>query len=180
MAALQSIHDTVDDLRKVEVLIRYDQDDDETHVVRERNIPFVKQWIRGPRFNGYYSLNRFYTELAMASRGRWVWLFNDDCQIQGEWVDDLELIPTHGYMVHPAKYQVGASMYDKPAPTTCPIVPNGCWRTVGLSEVPAVTDAHLADALINLGGWKHTWLERLHLVHERYDDAVYYAHRRLV
>lgn len=179
MDCLQSIHDSVDDLRKVEICVRYDQDDDETHVIRARNFPFVRHWVRGPRFNGYYSLNKFYTELAMASKGRWVFLLNDDCQIFGDWIDDLAKVQTTGFIVHPQRYQVGDSMYEKPSITTCPIVPNYSWHSVGLNEIPAVTDAHLVEFMQNVNGWKPTWLPGLHLKHARYPDEVYAAHRKL-
>lgn len=177
---LQSIHDSVEDHRSIEVCVRYDQDDDETHSVREMEPAVVKHWVRGPRFNGYYSLNKFYTELAMCSKGRWVFLLNDDCKIFGDWVDELARVPTQGFVVHPYIYQVGDSTYEKPGITTCPIIPNQSWHLVGLNEIPAVTDAHLVDFMQNVNGWKPAWLKGLHLQHARYPDEVYQQHRKLL
>jgi hypothetical protein len=179
LKAIRSIRHTVKDQRRISIAVRYDNDDDETAQFRVANPKAADAWICGPRLNGYFSLNKFYTELALISPAKWVWLFNDDCQIEGDWIDDLARIPIGGAMVHPIRYQIGESMYVQHAPTTCPIVPNQCWKHFGMSEVPGVTDVHLSELLINIHGWKNEWLPGLHLIHERYPDEVYWQHRKL-
>lgn len=182
LRAIRSIRDTcsVDD---VDIWLRLDSDDnvslnalpallDEAHIVV------------GKRLGGYYSLNVFYTELADHSNAPFVWLFNDDCMISGDWLDMLKFFDNENKAqkvntkYEPAVFQVGKSLYYNHAPTTCPIVPNGCWKRYGLETVPAITDMHLHELLSN-HGWRTEFLPTLHLTHERYPDEVYREHRKL-
>lgn len=179
-AAIKSVRATVPDQRRISIGVRYDNDDKETQALRAKDEHLADYWVCGPRYNGYYSLNKFYTELAIATPAKWLFLFNDDCRIEGDWINDLAVIPSSHYMVHPLTFQVGKSTYEKVAPTTCPIVPNGCWKWCGMSEVPGVTDAHLADLLVNVNKWNNAFLGGLRLIHDRFTDEEYAEHRRLI
>jgi hypothetical protein len=177
--AIASVRKTVPNQNKIAIGVRYDTDDKETQALRDKDGHLADYWICGPRYNGYYSLGKFYTELAMATSAKWVWLFNDDVTVEGDWINDLGVVPGQMHMVHPQMYQIGKSEYAMVAPTTCPIVPNQCWKWCGMSEVPGVTDAHLYDLLVNVNRWQNVFLGNLRMKHERYADAVYYEHRKL-
>lgn len=168
---------------EVDIWLRLDRDDnislnalpkllDEAHVVM------------GHRRGGYYNLNIFYTELADHSNAPYVWLFNDDCTIKGDWIGELRFwIDDHAkrkehVKFEPGIYQVGKSEYTNHTPTTCPIIPNGCWRQFGLDTVPAVTDVQTHE-LLTFNGYQTVFLPKLRLIHERYPDEVYRNHRRL-
>lgn len=96
----------------VEVLIRVDDDDDQTLDF----IPLFKRWgvrvVVGPRCKGYESHGAFYDELAKAASAPWVALFNDDTIIEGDdWVGQLGELPTHGLIVQPEFSKLGGSTY---------------------------------------------------------------------
>lgn len=182
LGAIRSIRDTsvVED---VDIWLRLDSDDNLSlnampELLNEAHI------VVGQRLGGYYSLNVFYTELADHSNAPFVWLFNDDCTISGEWLNMLKFFANESKAqrinakYEPATFQVGKSIYHNHTPTTCPIIPNGCWKRYGLETVPAVTDVHLHELLSN-HGWQTKFLPTLHLTHERYPDEVYREHRKL-
>lgn len=64
--------------QQVEVLVKVDDDDDETLAV----VPELKAMgaviVVSPRGAGYQDLHKFYNALAALSSGAWLWMFNDD------------------------------------------------------------------------------------------------------
>ncbi len=82
---LQNIANTCEnDPSKVEVLIRLDEDDDESLTARESFYaacsPVDLKIIVGPRGEGYRNFHVFVNELAAVARGDFLMLFNDDAR----------------------------------------------------------------------------------------------------
>lgn len=76
---LESLVATASDMNKVEVAIRYDDDDAETaEYLRDK--PFL--CVVGPRYNGYASLPQFVNELVAASHADLLFGCNDDAEFR--------------------------------------------------------------------------------------------------
>lgn len=159
----------------VEIICRTDDDD---HYQTNIAVGLVgpSNVLTGPRLKGYFSINQFYTDMAVVAKAPWIWLFNDECTISGEWVDDLKAIPTTGVVVQPLSYQVGHSMYKKVHDTTCPIVPNRYWELGGQPGVPYCTDTDTYMMLNKHLGWRTEYLPKLHMAHFRFTDEEYRKH----
>jgi hypothetical protein len=172
---VESILDTCGLGDDVQILARTDDDDPKQRkmaidLLGEENV------LTGPRMRGYWSINHFYTEMALKASAPWIWLMNDECTIRGDWVDDLSKIPVTGFVVQPESYQVGQSMYRKVHDTTCPIVPNYYWLLCDQPGVPYSTDTDTYTMLNKQLGWQTVYLPRLHLAHYRFTDQEYKEH----
>lgn len=87
---LQSISDNT--RNTVEVLIRYDRDDEATkNVIESLEYPKIAGIaIEGDRpANGYGELYQLYNELAFHASGEFLWIFNDDAVILTKDFDEL-------------------------------------------------------------------------------------------
>ena len=118
---IDSVFATAADPRRVEVIVRLDEDDEasirqcETLAawrkaprgvssvtdLTENNIAVVI----GPRLNGYASLSQFYEECAARARGAWLWVMNDDAVI-----DDASKYPR----LDGKAYQLTVKRWDEP------------------------------------------------------------------
>jgi hypothetical protein len=95
---IDSVFATAADPRRVEVIVRLDDDDDEESIRQFQTLvelgrvsrhgfqgvsllPAKIEVIVGPRRNGYASLSAFYEECADRARGAWLWVMNDDAII---------------------------------------------------------------------------------------------------
>ena len=67
---------------QIEILLRVDEDD-KKFLSQKSSLPYKNnvRIITGPRHSGYRSLDIFHNELARASKGEWLFLLGDDCQI---------------------------------------------------------------------------------------------------
>ena len=91
LKSIESIINTASDISNVEITIRFDYDDDES-LSRLNELPFDKvdiYVIIGERFRGYIDLNKYINECCEISRGDFLFLFNDDSQIQSNGWDDV-------------------------------------------------------------------------------------------
>jgi hypothetical protein len=85
--SLTSLELTTSDHVNVEVLVRADEDDTDTvkYLASDRR-KFHVCVIVGPRGNGYADLHKMYNELCALSRGRFLFLWNDDAtMLTHEW-----------------------------------------------------------------------------------------------
>jgi hypothetical protein len=164
-----------------EILVRMDNDD--TSVVPI--LPPNARVIWGDRLKGYKTLNLIYTELAAIAKGKWLWIYNDDCYVQGVgWDTCLAEIPTEGFIVQPETDQNGGSAYTRTEGGPFPIVPNGswAWHDNPIERHWAIgdpVDTWLDDVLRKQRWWKTAWLAGITNVHERPSDEELARHRAL-
>ena len=84
LRTLDSVVNTASNLDDIEVLIRVDDNDDETWKVL-RKIPekLNRRVLVGPYLGGFGQVYRLFNELAEVSCGDWILLFNDDAWLTG-------------------------------------------------------------------------------------------------
>ncbi len=109
--AVSSICDTADYPSQVEVCLRVHSDDTETI----RSLPSLLAMgnVRvhiGPPLSWAGQVQVF-NEAQRISTGKWVWLFNDDCVLEGKgWDTQLSQIPV-GQIAIPETHRLGQSTY---------------------------------------------------------------------
>ena len=170
--AIDSVFATADDPEQIEVSLRFD-DDDQVSLDRMAEFRSYNIWVYiGPRKNGYYSLDEFYTHMAEQTDADWVWLMNDDAVIEGDgWDTQLAEIPTDGVIVQPELYQLGFSKYWTHEGGAFPIFPNRCWRKFGLQQMPHPVDTEM-DKLLRSNGWTTQFLKGVGVIHDRDSEAL--------
>lgn len=91
LAAIRSINDTATRLDSVELLVKFDKDDD-VSLSRMAELKdaanFRVRFIVHDRLGGYVHLHIFVSQMAEMSMGRWLWLFNDDATVGTKGWDD--------------------------------------------------------------------------------------------
>jgi len=85
LEAINSIINTTNDLKKVEILLRFDDDDDDS-LSRVSELPKDKIDINmtvGKRY-GYENLHKYVNEICKQAQGEFLVWFNDDCVIKSK------------------------------------------------------------------------------------------------
>lgn len=172
--AIHTINNSCSDPSNVEILIRADEDDDQTvrqYINSIRQFSNVKVFV-GPRKLGYPSLGEFYTELAKAASGAWCWFLLDDCLIGGR---DFDLkfaeIPTTGFIVQPEITRIGGSIYPKWEGGNFPAAPTRSWESMGWPMLLNPLDTAMDQFYRQQNGWKTWFLPGItgwHLMHQEY------------
>lgn len=107
--------------RSFEVIVRACDDDEATaDVAREFVETANLKLLRGPKLEGYHSVNAFAEELVAAAQGVWSWLLGDDVVLTGDWDTRLrDLAPDR--RVEPEASGHGGSTYRwvKSGPFPC-------------------------------------------------------------
>lgn len=75
---LSSVHNTTSNKNDIEVIIRYDEDDDLTHAIVNNNFGLNVRFIRGPRPS---NLITSYNEMVKTANGQNLFVCNDDISI---------------------------------------------------------------------------------------------------
>lgn len=195
---IDSVFATAADPRRVEVIIRLD-DDDESSL---RHLENLVRWpkidiIVGPRRNGYASLSEFYEECADRARGAWLWVMNDDAIIDSankyprldgraypmqtkRWDEMLaELSSADRILIQPELYKLGGSGYWDCEGGAFPIVSKDCWRRVGHDHIGHPIDTWFDQVLRVQNGWRTHFLTGWAVVHDRDTDDVLAKHREI-
>lgn len=95
----------------VEILLRLDDDDPERFFVAEELTKDGQgSYVIGPRHKGYISMGDFVDDLLKIATGRWVFLFDDDSWIEGNWYAPLFWMPVD-CAVNAEYYCLGGSRY---------------------------------------------------------------------
>ena len=199
LKTLESVRATIDNPLYTEILIRLDDDDQESlarrnefeHPDPRTVVPSLMlselkgKWPRtrvivGPRGRGYGDLHKMYGELAAATEASWLWMMNDDAVIVGQgWDKQLYELPTTGLLVQPETYQLGFSRYANSEGGAFPIFPNNCWLPEWQDGPENPLDVAIDELLRKRRGWKTHFLPGIEVVHDRDDDASLEAHRAL-
>lgn len=169
---LQSIQDTADQ-SNYEVILRLDSDDKETILgLNDLNKQFTFKAIIGSRLLGYPSINVFYSQMAEAATGTWIFILNDDCVLKGKgWDEQLKKIrPT--CIVQPEYNQLGSSLYTRTEGGPFPIVPNLIWKTLGYEVIPNPVDIALDQMIRIEKKWRTVFLKGLTVYHHRIQDST--------
>lgn len=183
--AVESIFRAVSQPLRVEVIIRVDNDDEESIIAaRCLEARWSPEWpirvVVGSRILGWKTLNLLYTEMAFLAKGQWLWIFNDDCYVEsGTWDDRLAEIPTTGFIVQAQGDRNGQSLYEFHEGGPFPLVPNQSWYTYERQAIGDPADIWLDYVLRKQMGWATRFLDGVIVHHERASDPELQEHRRL-
>jgi hypothetical protein len=162
-----------------EVLVRVDEDDHVSIALKEQleSNPHVKVSV-GKRL-GYDRLDTgYYTELAKAGGGRWVWIMNDDMVVSGPWCSELIKVPLSGFYGQPGTHQLNKSAYGNDTRSGCPLFVQGCWEFAGWDCIPMKADYILTAKLEELG-WHAAFLNHVKVWHDWAGSDANIAHHKL-
>jgi glycosyltransferase involved in cell wall biosynthesis len=165
--ALNSIKSTATNFSEVEILLRVDDHD----IERILFLPALKEiygvnWKIGPGV-GYKAMSEYVKELLDIAKGKWVWLFDDDAWIEGNWQKQLEAIkcdPQNGPAVQPDCYQLGPSVYPVGCGPVSLILPLEFART-NLLQQGAMIDQSWLD-VIHQREWRIKHLNHVSYCHD--------------
>lgn len=176
--SIRSLHETAS-TNHFEVLLGVDNDDEHTL----SNLPSLEWYanirpVIGPRGGGYPEIHKLYSKLAKLAATPWVWIWNDDVTLSGNWVDQLKKVPTTGYIVQPGLHQLGHSIYPDNEGGPFPVVPTCCWEQFGYTEIPAPIDEKLDQILRLNHDWKSWFLKGVKVNHQRDSEEQLETHRK--
>jgi len=187
---VNSIVATAADPSRLEILLRVDNDDDDTLKFHGQLIGLgFRHRMRigvtvGARGNGYADLHLYYDALARVAQGRWIHVMNDDARIVSDgrhlpWDVQLAALASSGIIVQPEIYGLNASGYRHCEGGAFPWVPNQSWRQFGHEHIGSPVDTWLDQVLHVCGGWKTHFLAGVTVQHDRDADDKLAAHRRI-
>lgn len=127
-AAIMPTRNTVQNLRRalfsyfsqavnptaVEVVLRIDNDNTRTmKAIPDIGLSFPNtRFVIGPRYDGYISMPRFVMEAAAETSATWLFLMDDDAEINGPW--DRELMKVTAPAAQAETYHLNNSKYKNP------------------------------------------------------------------
>jgi glycosyltransferase involved in cell wall biosynthesis len=165
--SLESICDKTSDLSKVQVIIRFDNDDLDS-IKEIPNLPFSKldiDIVIGQRMRGYHDLNKFVNQCCGVSRGDFLLLFNDDSYIVTEnWDLKLEKFIGETVVLNPDTHD------DAQAFNTFPIMSRDIYDLLGYFSLQAHNDTWISYIARSLGIQKHIDIS---IFHDRPDNPNY-------
>lgn len=169
---LQSIQDTANQAN-YEIILRLDSDDKETILgLNDLNKQFTFKAIIGPRLLGYSSINVFYSQMAEAATGTWIFILNDDCILEGKgWDEQLSKLKPN-CIVQSEYNKLGPSLYVRNEGGPFPIVPRNCWKKFGHEVIPNPVDTELDQLLRVRNKWPTVFLKGLIICHNRQQDET--------
>ena len=157
--SIVSVYETADDPSRVEVLVRFDADD-ENSVSRISELPFDKIDIRvivGQRLRGYIDLNKYINECCSIGRGDFLFLFNDDSKIVTKgWDTELKKFSGQTVVLNPDTFD-DAQIYN-----TFPIISRNIYDLVGHFSLQAHNDTWVSEVGKMVGIEKHIAIEIFH------------------
>lgn len=166
LKSLDSLVTTVSDRSSIEILLAFDNDDTESYEyfvdniitkLDEYRVPFKA--LKFPPL-GYTRLNEYVNQLAAYARGRWLFFWNDDAEMQtqswdkefSKWNDHFRVLAVHTHNEHP--YSI------------FPIVPVEWFKLLGYLSSHPLNDAEISQIAYLLGIFERidVWVE-----HDRFD-----------
>ena len=169
---LESVHRSTNSFG-YEILIRLHQDDDESCTTKF-DLRHGKIFVEPPM--EYKDLYLMYGFLASKARGEWLWILNDDNEIEADlgcdWVDQLARTPQEGFMVQPEYTWCNQSRYERQVGGPFPCVPRDCWKKFIGHNLPSPVDGGLYRLLCEEHGWKTRFLDGVNMRHWRDADEI--------
>lgn len=175
LKTLDSLRETSTVANSYEIILRTDDDDEET-----ANLVFdVRDKIHAIKRKrlGYGRCSEMYREIAECAVAPWIWIMNDDCTVRGKgWDAQVKNSIYEEVIFQPEFYQLNESVY-RGGGYTFPMVQNGCWVFAG--DLIEPIDLYL-DTLLRV---EHKWpvklLDGVTVYHERDNDDTLESHRKL-
>lgn len=166
LTSVSSLMHTVSDAEAIEILFGFDNDDNESFQYFKKNIvPRLNEY--GVSFKalafpplGYEKLNEYVNQLAAYARGKWLFFWNDDAEMQtqgwdlkiADWNGHFRVLAVHTHNEHP--YSI------------FPIVPVEWFKLLGILSSHPLNDAEISHIAYFLKIFQRidVWVE-----HDRYD-----------
>jgi hypothetical protein len=165
---------TASDRSNFEVNFVFDSDDVETlEEFNNWHKDFNHTVLITPRL-GYHYLHEYYNMSALKSSGKWLWVWNDDCEmVSHDWDKILleEYKSTAAFVVNPLN--LSNENYIRVGKTMFPIVPRFFYDVTGCVSRNQHVDNYIEDVSNALGGIMFLE-ERINHLHpeERINDEV--------
>lgn len=159
--AINSIHATAADKSNYEICLRVHQDDHETIAMLPNLLALATVRVHiGPPLP--WALNyQAFNEAQQISHGKWVWLFNDDCVIEGSgWDTQISALPFPSIAI-PETHRLGRSTYPHDRALPMFAMPN---VLPGIQWMPPTGDNGLWEMYKD---WAPNWLTGITLWHDR-------------
>lgn len=174
---MASFLSTNPDRNEFEFIVRMHRDDFETL----REIPSLLfdypnlRIIIGSNLDGFNSLGAFYEEIASIAKGKFVWLINDDEEVEGNWYYELTKAPMDA-LIKPAVYKLNKSTYHRSLDCGTVVMRNQCWKEFG-ATMPSSVDLAMYELLVVKHKWPMHFLEGVTGIHNRKIDRTLLAER---
>lgn len=124
----------------------------------------------------YKDLYLMYGFLASKARGEWLWILNDDNEIEADlgcdWVDQLARVPQEGFMVQPEYTWCNESRYERQEGGPFPCIPRDCWKKFIGHNFPSPVDGGLYRLLCEEKGWQTRFLDGVNMRHWRDAEEI--------
>ena len=184
LRTIESIHRSARDMSEVEILVKFDYDDDEAS---ERFLElskftntrlFFDRRCEHENMTGYASISQAYNRLMRLSEARWLWMFNDDCLLEGDWQTELEELPSERNYVHPWRIQTRVdNWYDENPIGPFPVIRKADFDwTKDRDTIRDPIDADIVK-IYQLKGEPPAFLHGVIVTHERDEDSILALHR---
>lgn len=170
-AALRSLVGTASSPERLEFIVRYDDDDEETgKALVELSAEMPVLALKGGRL-GYVQLNHYYEEMALYAKGKWFLVFNDDALMRTMGWDDV-IMEQPPHLLKPAHNHPEAGF------NVFPVIPRKMYAVLGYFGLSSHVDTWFWELCRPLGLEKAIDVE---IFHDRADltgnndDEVYRA-----
>lgn len=168
--SIKSIRETCKNINSFEVVVIFDEDDEETlNEFNKLNFDFKTKVIVSKRF-GYYGLHEYINNAFRESSGKWFWLWNDDLtMVSKNWDQVIREYKNKFLILNPSNAAPGWRQYCVDA-TISPIVPRAWFEVLGRFSAYNQYDTYINSVAYPLNLVVNE--TRLQNSHEQVDDEV--------
>ena len=117
---------------------------------------------------GYDRIHEAYSALLPVETP-WLWVWNDDTNVLGDWVSELGKVDTSGFICHAEFVTNNASIYQNCVGGPFPVVPGNAADIIGSKGFESPIDVTLDSQLRKLG-WATHFLKGVTVQHNRIMD----------
>ena len=173
---IKSVLDTASHPENIEFILRCDFDDIATLNALPEIIPMgnIKVIVGKPLTYIGYSINHW--DMGQIAVGDWLWYFDDDAtmdECSKGWDEKLALMPKTGTIVLPEWNRLGGSSYHENLTHPFMFLPNGWWKSYGITKFAEPCDDFIFRTLRGKYKWETVYLEGVSTWHQReINDAL--------
>ena len=164
---IKSLNEHVSDPSSMEIILRVDDDDEETKAMLPELDGKIKYRI-GSRYLGYDSMGTFVSEISDLSNAPWVFLIDDDATVIGNGKIDVELVKViqgNGNVCVCEYYKLNQSVYRGALPVGM-FVPTNAWKQFGYEKCLSPVDQFWTQLFVKDFKWKLNLLSGLTYEHD--------------
>jgi len=164
---IKSLNEHVADPSSMEIILRVDDDDEETKAMLHELDGKIKYRI-GSRYLGYDSMGTFVSEISDLSNAPWVFLIDDDATVVGNGKIDVELVKVlqgNGNVCVCEYYKLNQSVYRGALPVGM-FVPTNAWKQFGYEVCNSPVDQFWTQLFVKDNKWKLNLLAGLTYEHD--------------